>query len=116
MKDLHIDLEFRGNIQLIRLQGVLDMYSAPRLESQLQTLFQQGRYCVVIECSQLDFIGSTVLGILIGFAKQARDHDGDLKLLRVPERIYKIIELLGFTKVLQVYTTEEIARASFQKP
>ncbi len=116
MREFRIEQESRGNIQLIHLQGSLDMYSFPRLESQLQTLFQQGRYYVMLDCSQLDYIGSAGLGALIGFAKQARDHDGDLKLLRVPERIYKIIELLGFTKVLQVYTTEEIARASFQKP
>ena len=116
MREFRIEQESRGNIQLIHLQGSLDMYSFPRLESQLQTLFQQGRYYVMLDCSQLDYIGSAGLGALIGFAKQARDHDGDLKLLRVPERIYKIIELLGFTKVLHVYTTEEIAIASFQKP
>jgi anti-anti-sigma regulatory factor len=32
----------------------------------------------------------------------------------VPERIYKIIELLGFTKVLRVHQTEDDAVASFQ--
>jgi anti-anti-sigma factor len=116
MKDFRIEQESRGNIQLIRLQGSLDMYSFPRLESHLQTLFQQGRYAIMLDCSQLDYVGSAGLGVLIGFAKQAREHDGDLKLLRVPERIYKIIELLGFTKVLQVYNTEDTALASFQKP
>ena len=116
MREFRIEQESRGNIQLIHLQGSLDMYSFPRLESQLQTLFQQGRYYVMLDCSQLDYIGSAGLGALIGFAKQARDHDGDLKLLRVPERIYKIIELLGFTKVLQVYNAEKTALASFQKP
>lgn len=116
MKEFRIDVESRGAVQLIRLHGSLDMYSFPRLESQLQTLFQQGRYAMMLDCSQLDYIGSAGLGALIGFSKQAREHDGDLKLFRVPERIYKIIELLGFTKVLQVYNTEETALASFQKP
>jgi anti-anti-sigma factor len=116
MKEFRIEQESRGAVQLIRLQGSLDMYSFPRLESQLQTLFQQGQYAIMLDCSQLDYIGSAGLGALIGFAKQAREHEGDLKLLRVPERIYKIIELLGFTKVLQVHNTEETALTSFQKP
>ena len=114
MKDFRIEQEARGNIQLIRLQGSLDMYSFPRLEAQLQTLFQQGRHCVMLDCSQLDYIGSAGRGALIGFAKQAREHNGDLKLLQVPDRIYKIIELLGFTKVLQVYNSEEAALAGFK--
>jgi|SRR5579862_2345528 len=114
MKDFRIDQESKGGVQLIRLSGSLDMYSFPRLESQLNTLFQQGRYFMVLDCRELDYIGSAGLGALIGFAKQAREHNGDVRLVNVPERIYKIIELLGFTKVLRVYPTEVEALASFQ--
>ncbi len=113
MKDFHIDREARGAIQLIKLSGSLDMYSFPRLESQLSGMFEQGLIRVVLDCRNLDYIGSAGLGALIGFAKQAREKGGDVKLLNVPERIYKIIELLGFTKVLQVHETEEAALGSF---
>jgi anti-sigma B factor antagonist len=114
MKDFRIDQESRGAAQIIRLAGSLDMYSFPRLESQLNALFQQGRYSLVLDCRDLDYIGSAGLGALIGFAKQAREHKGDLRLFNVSERIYKIIELLGFTKILEVYQTEDDAVASFQ--
>ena len=114
MKDFRIDREPRGAVQLIRLSGSLDMYSFPRLEAQLNTIFQEGQYCVVLDCRELDYVGSAGLGALIGFAKQAREHNGDVRLLNVPDRIYKIIELLGFTKVLRVHNTEEDAVASFQ--
>ena len=115
MKDFRIDHEMRGPIEVVRLAGSLDMYSFPRLETQLTQLFQQKHYSVLLDCKELDYIGSAGLGALIGFAKQAREKGGDLKLLNVPERIYKIIELLGFTKVLQVYTSEESAMASFTR-
>lgn len=115
MKDFHIEQETRNDIQLVRLQGSLDMYSFPRLETQLNNLFQQNRYRVLLDCSQLDYIGSAGLGALMGFTKLARENNGDLKLLSVPDRIYKIIELLGFTKVLQVYNTEQAALDDFKK-
>ena len=114
MKDFRIDRETRGSVQIIRLSGSLDMYSFPRLEAQLNTIFQEKQFYVVLDCRDLDYIGSAGLGALIGFAKQAREHNGDVRLLNVPDRIYKIIELLGFTKVLQVHNTEEDAVASFQ--
>jgi anti-sigma B factor antagonist len=113
MKDFHIACETKDGIQLVKLSGSLDMYSFPRLETQLSTLFEQGHIRVVLDCRHLDYIGSAGLGALIGFAKQARQKGGDVKLLHVPERIYKIIELLGFTKVLHVHDTEEDAFRSF---
>ena len=115
MKDFKIDKEARGPINLLRLSGSLDMYSFPRLENQLNTLFSQGQYRIVLDSHDLDYIGSAGLGALIGFAREAREHGGDVKLLNVPERIYKIIELLGFTKVLQVHNSEENALNSFAK-
>jgi anti-sigma B factor antagonist len=114
MKDFRIEREARGTVQLVRLSGSLDMYSFPRLEAQLNTLFQQAQHRVLLDCRDLDYIGSAGLGALIGFAKQAREQGGDVKLLNVPDRIFKIIELLGFTKVLQVFSTEPDALASFE--
>src|SRR5215510_2566426 len=115
MKDFRIERDARGNVQLVRMAGSLDMYSFPRLETQVSSLFQQGQYSVLLDCRDLDYIGSAGLGALIGFAKQSREKGGDLKLLNVPERIFKIIELLGFTKVLQVHQDEAAALASFEK-
>jgi len=113
MKDFRIDQETKGTVQVVRLTGSLDMYSFPRLETQLNTHLQQGHYAILLDCKNLDYIGSAGLGALIGFAKQAREKGGDVKLLNVPDRIYKIIELLGFTKVLQVHNDETAALASF---
>lgn len=116
MKEFRIDQQTRGDVELIQISGSLDMYSFPRLETQLNTLFQQGHYRVIIDCHDLEYVGSAGLGALIGFAKQAREHKGDVKLLNVPERIFKIIELLGFTKVLKLYADEKQALDSFTAP
>ncbi len=113
MKEVRIDLETRGAVDVIRLTGSLDMYSLPQLVAQVQTLFAQGHYCVVVDCRNLEYIGSAGLGAFIGFSTQSREHHGDFKLLSVPERIFKIITLLGFTKVLRLYTSEQEALDGF---
>ena len=113
MKEFKIEQQTSGDVEILRISGSLDMYSFPRLESQLQTAFQQGHYRLLIDCGNLEYVGSAGLGALIGFTKQAREHNGDVKLLNVPERIVKIIELLGFTKVLKLYNNEPEALASF---
>jgi anti-sigma B factor antagonist len=115
MKDFRIEKETCGHVQLLHLSGSLDMYSFSRLESQINALFQQTEHCIVLDCHDLDYIGSAGLGALIGFAKQAREEGGDVRLLRVPDRILKIVELLGFTKVLQIHDTEQSALDGFAK-
>jgi anti-anti-sigma factor len=114
MKDFRIDQETRGPVQIFRLAGTLDMYSFPRLETQLNALFHQGRYSLILDCRDLDYIGDAGLGALIGYAKQAQEHNGDLRLLNVPERIYKMIGPLDVAKALKVHQTEDDAVASFQ--
>jgi len=114
MKDFQFESDSRGPVQLVRLNGSLDMYSFPRLEAQLNAFFRSGQYSVILDCRNLDYIGSAGLGALIALAKQARELNGDIRLLNLPARIYKITELLGFTKILQVFDTEEAALASFQ--
>jgi anti-sigma B factor antagonist len=113
MKEFRITHETKGEVDLIHLSGSLDMYSFPRLETQINSLFHQGRHRLLLDCADLDYIGSAGLGALIGFSKQARENNGDVKLLKVPERIYKIIELLGFTRVLRVHASEEQAITEF---
>jgi anti-sigma B factor antagonist len=114
MKDFRIDQVSRGPVQIVRMAGSLDMYSFPRLESQLNALFQHGRYSLIVDCHDLDYIGEAGLGAFIRYAKQARIHNGDLRLLNVPERICKMIESLDVTKALKVHQTEDDAVASFQ--
>lgn len=113
MKEVRIDRERRGPVEVFRLTGSLDMYSLPSLVALVQARFDQGQYCVVLDCGHLEYIGSAGLGAFIGFSTQAREHHGDFKLLNVPERIFKIISLLGFTKVLHIYATEPEALNSF---
>ena len=113
MNDFRLDHEMRGAIKVVRISGSLDIETFLRLEKFLNTLFLQQHFNVLLDCKDLIYIASSGLGALVGLTKLARESGGSLKLVNVPERIHKIIDLLGFTKVFQVYSTEEEALASF---
>jgi anti-sigma B factor antagonist len=113
MKDFRIEHEMRGAVELVHLTGSLDLDTLPRLEEQFAIMAKQIHYAVLLDCEDLCFISISGLAKLIGFVKLAREQGGDLKLVNVPEEIYKIIVLLGFVKVLPVYDAEEEALASF---
>lgn len=113
MRECTIQLEQKGNLDILRLDGSLDAYSFPRLESTLNQLREKERNRVILDCSGLEYISSAALGALIGFARRARENNGDMKLASLTPRIYNIVELLGFNKILEIYATPDEAAKQF---
>jgi len=114
MKDCTIDVEPKGGAaRVVRLAGTVDAYTFPRLEFALQELLRGGDTQVVLVCQGLEYISSAGLGTLIGFARRAREKRGDLRLAQIPPRIFQIIDLLGFSQVLEIYDSPDLALASF---
>lgn len=113
MRACNIEHETDGELDILHLQGSLDAYSFPQLETALQELRDNDRSRVILDCAKLDYISSVGLGALIGFARRARENNGDLKLINLSDRIFNIIEMLGFHKILATMGTREEAVASF---
>ncbi len=95
-------VESSAAVSTVRLVGELDLYTAPELHSALVDLFDGGARSVTIDLSELDFIDSTGLSVLVGALKQLRQHEGDL-VLKGPSRwTYKLLETTGLTKIFVV--------------
>ena len=73
------------------------------------------RHRVVLECANLDYINSAALGALIGYARRARENGGDVKLAGLTHKIFSIVELLGFDKILQIFPDIDAALAKFSR-
>lgn len=113
MRECHIKHEVRDNVDILHLDGALDAYSFPRLETALTHLRDGARHRIVLDCSSLDYVNSAALGALIGFARRAREQGGDLKLAALTPKIYSIVELLGFDKILQIFPDTALAISKF---
>lgn len=115
MRECQIKHESREDVDVLHLDGALDAYSFPRLESSLNHLRDSSRHRIILDCSNLDYINSAALGALIGFARRAREQGGDLKLAALTPKIYSIVELLGFDKILQIFPDTHLAVSKFAR-
>lgn len=100
-------------MNILELDGALDSYSFPRLEALFISLREKNHYRVILDCAKLDYISSAGLGALIGFARRARENEGDLKLAGLSEKILTIVELLGFDKILKIHSDVNSALDDF---
>ncbi len=100
--DLKLDHHNQDGIEIVEVEGEIDVYTAPRLRELLIELVTEGHYRLVVNMEKVEFLDSTGLGVLVGGLKRVRAHDGSLDLVCTQERILKIFRITGLTKVFEI--------------
>jgi len=110
--DLKLGHHARDGIEVIEVQGEIDMYTAPRLRELLIDLVSRGSYQLVVNLDKVRFLDSAGLGVLVGGLNRVRAHDGSLDLVCTRERILKIFRITGLTKVFGIHDSVDQAIAA----
>jgi anti-sigma B factor antagonist len=101
-----------GEIALVEVSGWIEIGSAPRLRDTLISVIDEGHVHVVIDLSEVAFLDSTGLGVIVGLLHRLRSHNGSLALAGASERVYKVFHTTQLTKVLTITETVDDAIAA----
>ena len=99
-------------IEVIDVQGEIDIYTAPRLRELLINLVSTGSYQLVVNLDKVGFLDSAGLGVLVGGLRRVRAHNGSLDLVCTQQPILKIFRITGLTEVFGIYETVDQAIAA----
>ena len=110
--DLKLGHYTKDGIEVVNVEGEIDIYTAPRLRELLIDLAGKNSYQLVVNMDKVGFLDSTGLGVLVGGLKRVRAHDGSLDLVCTQERILKIFQITGLTKVFGIHQTVDQAIAA----
>ncbi|MGB9632490.1 MAG: STAS domain-containing protein [Chloroflexaceae bacterium] len=108
-----------NRVDLLEVAGRVDAATAPQLKHQIETLFNEGRYRIVLDLANLEYISSPGLRVLIEARKHARDwkltdlEGGDIRIANLPPRIKEVFDLTGFTSLFELYNDTVEAVGSF---
>ena len=104
-----------AEVAIVELDGQLDAHTAQEFERFLERIVRdEGKHQIVLDMARLEYISSAGLGVLMGLIEEVRATDGDIKLARLPEKIFHVLDLLGFPLVFQIFSTVSEAEAAFQ--
>jgi anti-sigma B factor antagonist len=104
------------NVTVIPVAGRLDTHTAPRFGEQLDELLHAGRALLLIEASELQYIGSAGLRALLVAGKRAAEQGGRLALCGMTTPIHRMVEVAGLDAILQTYPSREDALANLSSP
>ena len=89
----------------LRLAGELDSATAPALRDQIVQLISEGRSDLVFDCTRLEFIDSTGLGVLIGARARALAANGSVALLGVSSALRRLLVVTGIDGLFEESTS-----------
>lgn len=89
---------------LVKVTGRVDSQTAPQLAEALDAITDAGRFKIVIDMSDIDFMSSAGLRVLINTQKNCkRFNRGEVVLTMVPQRIYEALDLAGFVPLFTFF-------------
>ena len=88
---------------MVVVDGELDASTAPRLGANLHQLIDAGAPSITLDCTDLAFIDSQGLGVLVGVARRLRDAGGSLHLHNAGSQLRRVLQL---TKLDQVFVVD----------
>ncbi len=106
-------------VDILSIDGRMQAPEAAQLQERINQLFAEGRFRIVLDLKNLEYVSSPGLRVLIEARKRARewkltDFDrGDVRIVNLPPRIKEVFDLTGFTSLFQVYDDLVDAVGSF---
>ena len=104
----------RDGVAILEMSGkLMGGPDAEAFDETIKTLIHEGCKNVIVNMEKVNWVNSTGLGILISGYTTLKKSGGELKLLKVSDRIENIFIVSKLFTVFQSFKDEEAAVKSF---
>ncbi|PTM53300.1 STAS domain-containing protein [Desmospora activa] len=101
---MNVSIEERtheANVTTLIVSGEVDAFTAPQLREKLMPLCKANRE-IHLDLSQVDYMDSTGLGVLIGAYKSLCAKKGRLVLTGISPRLKRLLKITGLTEIIDI--------------
>jgi anti-sigma B factor antagonist len=96
---------------LIHLSGnLISKHQIEDLQNELDFYFSEGDTKIVLDLSEMKYMNSTGLSILINIFTQVRNRGGEVVLVNIPEKINKLLLITKLNSIFNIENTLEDAK------
>ena len=105
--------EFK-HCDMITIKGRIDSATAPQLSQALEAANNNGKYKLVVNMSDLEYMSSAGFRALLAAQRNSKRYNrGEVVLAVVPDRIREALELAGFTELFKTFDDPLLAVGHF---
>lgn len=111
---MDIELRSLGQVKLIKLRGRLNLGDAvDRLRETLDDLMGNGDTRILLELSEVPWIDSSGIGLLVKILTTAKQRGGSMKLLNPSKFTVQTLKMIALLDLFEIYEDQQLAVASF---
>lgn len=103
---IDVDTTMPGRI-IVNVHGEIDMFTAPQLRKSLLSCTDNPDTHIVVDLSEVSFLGSTGLQLLIEALQQARSSGATLSLVSASRHVIRPLTLTGLDEVFDIYPSRD---------
>ena len=92
---------------VITVSGEVDLASSPDLDTAIIAAIESGSSSLVIDLTDVSFMDSSGLGVIVRGLKRCREADKDLDLVITNERVLKVFGITGLDQVIPIHDSVE---------
>jgi anti-sigma B factor antagonist len=90
---------------LITVSGEVDLATSPDLDTAVIAAIDSGTSSVVIDLTDVSFMDSSGLGVIVRALKRCREAENDLDLVITNERVLKVFGITGLDQVIPIHAS-----------
>lgn len=109
---LRVETEDRNDYALVTASGEIDAATADSVADAVSAALSDGFKTVVLDFSDVTFIDSTGLGVLVKSHRAAEATDAMFAVVHPTPQTRKLIRVLGLDQLLHVYDSLDQALAN----
>jgi anti-sigma B factor antagonist len=109
---MEIIIKHSGDISIAHFKGNLDTNTAPMAEEELKPIIGESGAKLIINLAETNYVSSAGLRIFLASAKKISANAGVFKLCAPNEVVKEILDISGFSTILDVRDSEEDAIAN----
>jgi|SRR5690606_2388314 anti-anti-sigma factor len=110
---MQIQMRTVEHVTVVEIAGSVDSLTAETLTGAMSDALGKDRFRLVADLRQVEYISSAGLRALLATVKDARRRGGDLRLAGVSPPVLRVLEISGFTSILNLFPDVDGAVVSF---
>jgi anti-sigma B factor antagonist len=112
VQPLAVERTSDDGVELVLVEGELDIATAPRLISVLNRAVGEALRSLVIDLSEVDFMDSTGLALLINAHRRLTRRRKGFAVVCPPGPLWRVFEVTDMVETLHVFPDRDSARAA----
>ena len=106
---MELKIRKESGVVVASVKGRINAVTAPDFENQVLESIGDNEKTLIINFSELEYISSAGLRVILATAKKLKAKQGDILLAELKGAVKDVFELSGFHSIFNIFDTEKEA-------